>query len=716
MAAGAAGGGSWRMGAAERRGRGAETLFRGLLFCVLGCGFCWGNSVERKIYIPLNKTAPCVRLLNATHQIGCQSSMNGDTGVIHVVEKDQDLKWVLTDGPHPPYMVLLEGELFTRELMLQLKGSSRISGLAVAISKPSPAQGFSPGLKCPNDGFGVYSNDYGPQYAHCNGTVWNPLGNGLAYEDFNFPIFLLEDANETQVIKQCYHDHNLPQNGSVPEYPLCAMQLFAHMHAVTNTVTCMRRSSLQTAFSLNPEEVCDALSDYNVWSTLKPINASSKIDPMDEVIIVATRIDSHSFFWNVAPGAESAVASFVTHLAAAEALHKVPDVKTLPRNIMFTFFQGETFDYIGSSRMVYDMEIDKFPIRLDNIYSFLELSQVALRDSSVLWVHTDPVSLRNESIQPQVKTLVEALMTSSVGANVSLQEVNQSQPLPPSSFQRFLRAKHIPGVVLADHRSSFQNRYYQSMYDTAENILMKYPEGLSPEETLDYVTDTAKSLAEVATVVARALYQLAGGTGNTSAIQADPRTVSRMLYGFLIKTNNSWFQSIIKQDLKGLLGDELPQHYIAVTQLVNTTQLVQYVLANLTGTVVNFTKEECLNPEKTPNPEKEMYVYTWAQGSRDPNSTSRVPFCVRSTVHLSKAASPAFELKQWGSTEYSTWTESRWKDIRARIFLVASKELEIITLVVGIAILILSLLATYFINAKAHVLFSSSGDAGAVAY
>ena len=27
--------------------------------------------MERTIYIPLNKTAPCVRLLNATHQIGC---------------------------------------------------------------------------------------------------------------------------------------------------------------------------------------------------------------------------------------------------------------------------------------------------------------------------------------------------------------------------------------------------------------------------------------------------------------------------------------------------------------------------------------------------------------------------------------------------------------------------------------------------------------------
>lgn len=362
------------------------------------------------------------------------------------------------------------------------------------------------------------------------------------------------------------------------------------------------------------------------------------------------------------------------------------------------------------------MEKDKFPLRLENIHSFVELNQVALRNGSILWMHTDPVSRLNATVEPQVKNLLDILSNSSVGANVTLQEVGFSQPLPPSSFQRFLRARHIPGVVLSDHQASFQNRYYQSMYDTPENIQMQYPEGLSPEETLEYVTDTAKSLAEVATVVARALYRLAGGANDTSAIQADPKTITQMLYGFLIKMNNSWFQSIIKPDLKGILGDEVPQHYVAVSSPVNTTYLVQYVLANLTGTVVNLTKEECLNPEKTPNAEKEMYDYAWVQGSLDPNSTSRVPYCVRSTVRLSKALSPAFELREWGSTEYSTWTESRWKEIRARIFLVASKELEIITLVVGIAILVLSLIATHFINAKADVLFSIPRDPGAVSY
>nr|KAF6316316.1 nicastrin [Pipistrellus kuhlii] len=586
---------------------GSRGLLRLLCLCVLLAGLCGGNSVERKIYISLNKTAPCVRLLNATHQIGCHSSISGDTGVIHVVEKEEDLQWVLTDGPNPPYMVLLEGTLFTRKVMEKLKGStSRIAGLAVSLAKPSPAEGFSPSEQCPNDGFGVYSDSYGPEFAHCRNVQWNYLGDGLAYEDFSFPIFLLEDENETNVIKQCYRDHNLSQNGSAPVFPLCAMQLFSHMHAVISTVTCMRRSSIQNTFSINPEIVCDPLSDYNVWSMLKPINTSGTLEPGDKVVVAATQLDSRSFFWNVAPGAESAVASFVTQLAAAEALSKAPDVTTLPRNVMFVFFQGETFDYIGSSRMVYDMERGKFPVPLDNIDSFVELRQVALRESLELWMHTDPVSQKNQSVQTQVERLLTTLEQSSAGVPVVLRRLNQSQPLPPSSLQRFLRARNISGVVLADHATAFHNRYYQSVYDTAENINVSYPGQRSPEEDLNFVTDTAKALADVATVLGRALYQLAGGTNSRDTIEADPHTVTRLLYGFLVKANNSWFQSILRQDLRSYLGDGPLQHYIAVSSPTNTTYVVQYALANLTGKVVDFTREQCQDSSKVPNENKDL--------------------------------------------------------------------------------------------------------------
>ncbi|KAM3824620.1 nicastrin isoform 2-T2 [Vipera latastei] len=658
----------------------AAWLLRGIVLCALAPDLGWCNSVEKKIYIPLNKTATCVRLLNATHQIGCQSSMNGDTGVIHVAEKESDLKWVLSDGPHPPYMVLLDGKLFTGQVMEKLKGSARIAGVAVAISKASPTEGFSPGLQCPNDGYGVYNSSYGPEFAHCSVTKWNYLGNSLAYLDFGFPIFLLQDEEENEVIKKCYQDYNTPQEGSGPEYPLCAMQLSSHMHAVTSTVTCMRRSIIQSTFSLNPEVVCDPLADYNVWSTVRPLNDSEKLDPKS-VVIASSRIDSHSFFWNVAPGAESAVASFVTLLAAAEAIHKIPDVQSLPKNIMFVFFQGETFDYIGSSRMVYDMQNGRFPIKLENIDSFLELSQVALRSNASLWMHTDPVSRKDSEIERNVQRMMETLNKSSENTSVVMSGIGVTQPLPPSSFQRFLRAQQIPGIVLADHSSHFENRYYQSIYDTPENIRLNYSKELSPEEALNYVTDTAK--------------------------------VTRMLYGFLIQSNNSWFQAITKPDFKGPLGNEPLQYYIAVSSPVNSTSLVQYVLANLTGTRLgdNITKEHCRASKE------DLYDYMWVQGSPYPNASSpRKPFCVRMTVRRTPASSPAFELQQWGSTEFSTWTESRWKELHGRIFLVASKELEIITLVVGLVILIVSFVATYFINAKAHVLFSTPGDSETVAY
>lgn len=55
---------------------------------------------------------------------------------------------------------------------------------------------------------GVYSEDYDPALAHCKRTMWNPLGNGLSYEEYDFPIFSLKDDNDTQVIRQvllqCY--------------------------------------------------------------------------------------------------------------------------------------------------------------------------------------------------------------------------------------------------------------------------------------------------------------------------------------------------------------------------------------------------------------------------------------------------------------------------------------------------------------------------------
>uniref|UniRef100_A0A4W5JU23 Nicastrin n=1 Tax=Hucho hucho TaxID=62062 RepID=A0A4W5JU23_9TELE len=665
------------------------------------------NSVAQKIYVELNNTVPCVRLLNATHQIGCQSSISGDTGVIHVLESEADLEWPLSKGPNPPYMVLLESSLFTKSIMMKMKNaSSRVAGVVV-VPKTSPRE-FSPHTTCPNENTGRRISNL----AHCNQTVWNPRGNGLSYEEFDFPVFSLKEDNETEVIKQCYFDHNRVVNGSGPQYPLCAMQLFSHMFAVTDTATCMRRSNID--FSSSPVMVCDPLGGYNVWAFIRPYNSTAFGHKENEsVVIAAARLDSRAFFLQDSTGAEGSVSGFVTLLAAAQALRQATQEAPPTRNILFAFFHGEVFDYIGSSRMVYNMKNNKFVIDLDNVHSILEIGQVkTLRSGSNLFLHSDPVSRRNNTVDDEVTNLVNNLHSSTAGLNFSFVESGFSQPLPPSSFQRFLRARAIPGIVLADHQTAFNNRYYESFYDNAAHLNLTYPSNLSPEEQLEFVTDTAKSLTEVATAVARALFKQAGGNDSqVNNINADPKTVTQMLYGFLVRSNNSWFQAVMAPELKDVLRE-----HSATTDANALTYLVQYLLANLTGTATNLTQSQCKKPDELPNESTYVYSYLWVQGMVPPNSTQRESFCVRTAVRRVMAVSPAFDLGDYVSKEYSTWTESQRKFIKARIFLVASRDLEMMTLGVGVAVLFTSLLVTYFVSTKADVLFSAVREPANAAY
>uniref|UniRef100_A0A3B3CTR4 Nicastrin n=1 Tax=Oryzias melastigma TaxID=30732 RepID=A0A3B3CTR4_ORYME len=666
---------------------------------------------EKKIYINLNETFPCVRLLNATHQIGCQSSLSGDVGVLHLLESEENLDWVLRTGPNPPYMVILESTLFTRPILMKLKnGSSRVAGVLAVQPTSNPPEGFSPHTSCPNENTGVYSETYGPSYAHCNVTMWNPLGTGISYEEFDFPIFSVKDDNDTEVIRRCYMEHNRAVNGSTPQYPLCAMQLMSHMAAVTDTATCMRRNA--PTFSLAPDGVCDPLGDANIWASTKPLNSSTKGHKDGvSVVIAATKLDSRSFFFDVAPGADSAATGLVALLAAASALHNA--TAELNRTILYTFFNGETFDYIGSSRMVYDMAKNDFTVDLDNIHSILEVGQVALGPDSRLWLHSDPVSKRNSSVN--VETLVSNLQAAAAGLNLSLGEPNVTQPLPPSSFQRFLLERPIPGVVIENHQTSFTNKYYQSMFDNAEYLKLNYPPNLTPEEQLELVTDSAKALTEVATTVARGLYLQAGGElAQMSRIQADSELVSKMLYTFLVRVNNSWFDQLVKSDWTGVLRNRPTNFYIGVTgqYFSEPALMVQCILANLTGSIANITEGNCQDKkmDKDENMNKDIYSYLWVQGPVRPNSTERDSFCVRSLVRQSKALSPAFELSEYTSKNYSTWAESRWSAIKGRIFLVASHDLEMLTLGVGVGVLLMSLLLTYIVSSKADILFSSGRE------
>lgn len=60
-------------------------------------------------------------------------------------------------------------------------------------------------------------------------------------------------------------------------------------------------------------------------------------------LLSSPQMDSRSFFFDIAPGAESAVSGFVTLLAAAHALPKPTQEAKTNRTILYAFFQGVSF-------------------------------------------------------------------------------------------------------------------------------------------------------------------------------------------------------------------------------------------------------------------------------------------------------------------------------------------------------------------------------------
>lgn len=72
------------------------------------------------------------------------------------------------------------------------------------------------------------------------------------------------------------------------------------------------------------------------------------------------------------------------------------NVKLIFSVIFLDMIFQESFDYIGSSRLVYDMLKEKFSMKLSYISHIIELNQM-VSSKDEFWVHTDPTTLTSTS-------------------------------------------------------------------------------------------------------------------------------------------------------------------------------------------------------------------------------------------------------------------------------------------------------------------------------
>ncbi|KAK6634077.1 hypothetical protein RUM44_004685 [Polyplax serrata] len=367
---------------------------------------------------------------------------------------------------------------------------------------------------------------------------------------------------------------------------------------------------------------------------------------------------------------------------------------------MFVFYHGESYDYIGSSRMIYDMENNAFPhrlqphaqqqsslLKLEDIGMVIELDQVTKNE---IYYHSmDRISHNNETemISDFILALKQQLSGSSVRLSGSIGR------LPPSSLQRFLKKdRNIKGVVLSSYNSTFDNIFYHSIFDTGKNLNYTYYNKTEPQPE-----SIQRHLTDFSVAVAQSLYLTLFKTSPPINISNKKMItlVDELLYCYLVSPSCEIFQNVTF--LKSL--DDKPYSvYVGVLSNSNVTTLTGLTLAWLTGERVQKNRTACHNNETDLSRQ-----YFWMADEDDQG------VCVESLMNYSLAQSPAFVIKDydWTSQEYSTWTESVWQEkMSARAFIKPSRKQEILSLLSGLLVFIFSFVIVYFISSKANILFN----------
>ena len=685
------------------------SLLRSLCLVLMAAAATHTARVSDKIYESIEGNMACFKRFNGTHEVGCTSDYKGNVGVLYLPSNVTDLTWALEHGPHPPYIFALRPDLFTRAVLMQAKESKNVKGIVILGSEENlkMIDEMSPASSCPSHAYGLYNYSSNSIYKdNCAADPWNTAANSLLFESFDFPIFFIKNENSIKAITKCFYTYNIDASNNSLDWPLCSLQLRSNMFGTTNTEVCLRRTQSSMLTTTN---YCDPIFDYNIMASLNPM-----LNELEDssVIVVAARADAATLFDNVSPGADSAVTGVVTLLAVAEALNAYKnDIDAANKHVVFILFEGETWDYLGSASVGYDMSLGQFPypivdtdteqIKLFNfshIDYFIELSQLGIQEdneNTELFYHSDPISdsdsdiaLKNSNLQ---STFNEAARNNNVKLDVTF---TNGKPLPPASFQTFLKYYNISGTVLTDHGSYYTNKYYQGVLDNEQNV--NFSGTINSTNSNDHLH---KHLQRIASTVASAVYFMA--TKNQSVVDANADLIGDLLVCYLKNVNCSLFREhsgsyLLHSSSKSYFQEQPAKMYTSVNfgeEML--TDITLFILSDFIGTVSDDSKQDCWSNKTSP-------IQKYFMATNGVNGT-----CFVSTARKLGATSPAFRIPgyNYSSGEYPTWTESGWSSTSVRLFLKPSPSEEIGLVIGGVLFVLVSCLLSYWAEKKANVLF-----------
>lgn len=559
---------------------------------------------------------------------------------MHLIERNEDIDFVTNNPPAPPYAPILRPEFFTRENVLKLRDSGFVSAI-VLINDTRGMESFSTESKCPNE-FYHYSEQPVCDVSKKE-TIWNPWGSGLLQENFEIPIIFLASKNEYEKVVNCSNQFNSKLEGQGSR-SLCSIEINSFMAAAANSEVCIRRSKFN-GFIRNIR-FCDPLSGRNVYGTLFPREIVSPDnnrtnDKDEKIILISARLDTTAMFDGIYPGAMDSLASIATLVSTAHFLRKIVanDIyESNKLNVLFMLFNGESYDYIGSQRLVYDLKKNAFPspssytrpINFDNIIMMIDLGAIDTFDKLSIY-HRSSASGVALKLQDSINFYSNQL---NLNVTINPEETNN---IPPVSAQMFLRENMtFPAIVVAS--KSPENRFYHSVYDDANNLNYTYLNSSGDFDELDSVrgnTPFAESsvqikIRNIATALGLGVYDMLidNPKNYSQSMIASSKLVDEVIYCYLISTKCKLFHASFDQH------DDMRNYAPPLQRYISVNSPLSLETIGWTYRVLGFVLSE-----KVENPKENCTVlpHYWLPGSL------RTGECRLTTQNFSLALSPAFE-------------------------------------------------------------------------
>ena len=260
------------------------------------------------------------------------------SGVLQYVEDASEFKPLYSQT-----VAVIEPTVLNKETVDTLMSHSKVSGIAVLwktlANATGPAAAYSPDAPILNkDAIAGYA----PTFA------WNAHGDSLNFGRYRKPMWLLAEK-DSEAVRGAAEANTRLTNGHY------GMAFHSQMNAGVDSETCLRRG------------MCLPMGGQSIVSSLENATKEGGGDNDDEreVVYVTSRMDTTSMFHDLTPGSEGYVSGLIVQLAAqitlaellrndsSPALLKQDDLK---RKLVFAYFNGEAYDYLGSKKFVHDLE------------------------------------------------------------------------------------------------------------------------------------------------------------------------------------------------------------------------------------------------------------------------------------------------------------------------------------------------------------------------